>query len=178
MASTVRMRLPLLAFPIAVALVPDAAIAGGFYISDVGPHGLSRAGAFVAAPDSLLAMHYNPAGLSRLGGAHFELDLSLVNLDFTFQRSCPCVDQTRADAAMLDASLEASFRNHAARTNTPLAIPFLGIGYGFPFYDLTIAFAAWGPNSGNYEFGLLPDPESRAFNDAAKAAPQRASPWL
>lgn len=158
---------------VATLAVAGTARAGGFYISDVGTRGLARAGAFVAAPDSLLAVHYNPAALSLLSGVHVEIDLTAVALDFTFERHCPCVDPTRADAAMLDAALEASFTNHPAHTNTPLGIPYIAVGYGFPFYDFTVAFAVWGPNSGNYEFGHLPDPSSRAFNDAAKNAPQR-----
>lgn len=165
---------PLLTAAFALAtLTAGEANAGGYYIGDIGTRGLSRAGAYIAAPDSLLALHYNPASLSLLSGLHAEVDLSIVALDFTFQRSCPCVDPSLANATELDAALSASFQNRESSTNSPLAIPYLAVGYGLPIYDLTIGFAIWGPNSGNYDFGTLPAPSSRAFNDAAKAAPHR-----
>jgi long-chain fatty acid transport protein len=156
-------------------LSPAFAHAGAFYIADIGTQGLARGGAYVASPDSLLAMHYNPAGLSQLSGFHFEADLSLVDLDFTFQRSCPCVDPTIAGASGFDNMLNAQFAGHPASTNTPLAIPFIGVAYGFPFLDFTVGFAAYGPNAGKYKYGpplsgLVTNP---SFNRIAQTDPER-----
>jgi long-chain fatty acid transport protein len=153
----------------------QTARAGAFYAGDIGTRSTARGGAFVAAPDSLLAVHYNPAGLSLLSGFHAEFSLSPVLLDFEFQRSCPCVDPNLPNAAMLDADLEAKFDGNPTKSSTPLYIPFLAVGYGLPIYDLTIALAAWGPHSGNYEFGGLPEATSPAFERAADRAPHRYS---
>lgn len=155
--------------------VAGTARAGAFYAGDIGTRSTGRGGAFVAAPDSLLAVHYNPAGLSLLSGFHAEFSLSPVLLDFEFQRSCPCVDPNLPNAAMLDADLEAKFNGNPSKTSTPLYIPFLAVGYGLPVYDLTIALAAWGPHSGNYEFGSLPEATSPAFERAAERSPHRYS---
>src|SRR5262245_58757914 len=131
------MRSFLLLAPTAALLVvlgAGRAEAGAFYIADVGTKGLARGGAYIAAPDSLLAIHYNPAGLSLLSGLHLEADLSLIDLDFTFQRHCPCIDPTlnASDAPALDAALEAEFQNHPSHTSSLHRIPYLAVGYGFP----------------------------------------------
>src|SRR6185503_10934914 len=46
----------------AVCALASRAEAGGFYLGDIGARGMARGGAFVAAPDDLLAIHYNTAG--------------------------------------------------------------------------------------------------------------------
>lgn len=170
------MRPLVLALSSLLVLAPGAARAGAFYVADVGTRGLARAGAFVAAPDSLLALHYNPAGLSLLSGMHLEADLSLVAMDFTFNRKCPCVDPTKVEnAAELDRDLEQRFAANPATTNALHRIPYIAIGYGLPFYDLTIAFAGYGPVSGKYEFGLLPPSTAPNFEEAARRKPSRYS---
>ena len=132
---------------VVVALAAPATVhAGGYYIGDVGARATARGGAFVASPDSLLAIVYNPAGLALLNGAHLEGDLNLVSFDATFKRRCPCVDPTLADAALLDRELEQGFIGKDA-TNQRKAqdVPFAALGYGLPFLDLTVAFGVWGP---------------------------------
>src|SRR5262245_23256868 len=119
-----RSRLVFATLPALAMLAPSPARGAAYYISDVGPRGLARAGAYVAAPDSLLAIHYNPAGLSLLSGAHFEVDLTPVFLNFEFQRSCPCVDASHPRAAMFDAALEQQFAGNPSKTNSPYFIPF------------------------------------------------------
>ncbi|MCA9549672.1 MAG: outer membrane protein transport protein [Myxococcales bacterium] len=168
---------------LATALVTAAAAdarAAGFYLTDVGTRGMARGGAFVAAPDSLLAMHYNPAGLSFLRGLHVEADLTLVGMDVSFQRKCPCVNATAAamegfDPVALDAELEARYADNPVDTNTLLPIPFLGVGYGLPWLDTTVALAVWGPNSGRHRYGELPPALRPDFIDAANAMPNRYS---
>jgi long-chain fatty acid transport protein len=159
-----------------IALLTGAisnAHASGFYVGDIGTRGMARGGAFVAAPDSVLAIHYNPAGLSLLRGLHASASMSLVELDLSFLRSCPCVDPSRADAAALDRDLSASFQR--SETGTPLGIPFLGVAYGFPFWDLTVALAAYAPNSGRHDWGQLPSTASPAFELMARTVPERYS---
>jgi long-chain fatty acid transport protein len=160
-----------------ILLAPTVARGAGYYITDIGTQGLARAGAFVASPDSLLAMHYNPAGLSQLSGLHFEVDLSLVQLSAAFQRACPCVDPGLSGAGMLDQALSEAFASHPQSTNTPLAIPFIGIAYGFPVADLTIGFAVYGPNAGKFKWGpdLKDSANNPSFSQIAKSYPGRYS---
>lgn len=167
--------LPLLLTTTAVLLAPAGARASGFYLADVGTRGMARAGAFVAAPDSLLALHYNPAGLSLLKGLQFTADLQLVNLNMDFQRKCPCTPAGAPNAATIDAELEANFDKNPAQANTVLAIPFLAVGYGLPFLDLTIALGAWGPTSGRHNWGELPGPTAPSFVDASRREVTRYS---
>jgi long-chain fatty acid transport protein len=154
-------------------LRPSSAGAGAFYVPDIGTRGLARAGAFIASPDSLLAMHYNPAGLALLSGLHFEVDGTLSDANLTFARSCPCVDPSIPGAADIDKTLQAGFQNHPANTNTPLMIPFIGIAYGFPFMNLTVGFAAYGPNAARFNYSNALDPTKSSFNTAAAANPER-----
>ena len=141
----------------------------GFYIGDVGTRGLARGGAFVAAPDSLLAASYNPAGLAQLRGFHFELSLAYVELRADIDRRCPCLDPET------DANLASTFQRSS--TSTPLAIPYVGIGYGFDWLNTHVAFAAWGPNSGRHDWGEIPDTSlgSERFARQSLAQSQRYS---
>ncbi len=160
--------------PLLFLLSPAAAHAAGFYLTDVGTRGMGRGGAFVANPDSVLAMHYNPAGLSLLRGAHAELSLTIVKMDVNFQRLCPCVPSTTANAAELDRQLEAGFVSTPSRTQ--LEIPFLGIAYGIEYMKMTFGAAAWGPHSGRHRYtDNPPDANTRNFAADAQAFPGRYS---
>lgn len=153
--------------------------AAGFYLTDIGTRGMARGGAFIAAPDSLLALHYNPAGLSYLKGLQVELSLSPVIMDVQFQRKCPCVIDRNVvingmDAAALDAQLEARYGT-TSKTNTQLYIPFISVGYGLEALDTTIALGVWGPNSGRHDFGELPPATRPTFEMQADTQPNRYS---
>ena len=158
-----------------VFLVSGSVEGAGFYLTDIGTRGMGRAGAFVAAPDNVLAIHYNPAGLALLRGLHTETSLTFVFTDVRFDRRCPCVDPTDPDAAALDTTLERQFLDNPAEANTTLLIPFIGAAYGFDFWDFTVALAAWGPNSGRFEYGTLPDPSRPRFERDAPFFPGRYS---
>jgi len=151
------------------ALIAADAHAAGFYITDIGTRGMARAGAFVAAPDSLLATHYNPAGLSLLKGFHAEMSLSMIGYSASFERKCPCLPGVPGE----DERLSALYDGKVARTNTPLAIPFLSFGYGFDWLDTTIAIAAYGPNSGRHNWSELPDTSGPSYPGAAEDQPWR-----
>lgn len=156
-----------------------AASAAGFYLSDIGTRGMGRAGAFVASPDSLLAIHYNPAGLSHLQGVNAEASVTFVNMNVDFSRKCPCLidrsDLQGMTADQWDAQLEASFDQNPVSSNSLLVIPFIGASYGLPFYDLTIGLAAWGPNSGRHDWGELPPTTSPRFDRDVTSQPNRYS---
>lgn len=136
------------------ALSPSAAQAAGFYITDLGARGMAVGGAFVAAPDGLTALHYNPAGLAGQSGFRAELDVSLFGSNFQLQRRCPCVFPDRItdqDPAALDRALEAGFGE--ARSSGLQPIPFLAASYGFSWLDLTVAVGAYGPHGAGYDWG-------------------------
>lgn len=139
-------------------LGPGSAWASGYYVSDIGARGVARGGAFVAAPNSLLALSYNPAGLSLLRGAHAQVDLVLVNFGMEFQRSCPClIDPTVSFARENETRLTNELAGNVATDDTGLIpIPFVGIGYGFDWQSLTVAFGVFGPTSPkDIRFGAL-----------------------
>lgn len=137
---------------------PSTALASGYYVSDIGARGVARGGAFVAAPNSLLALSYNPAGLSLLKGAHAQVDLVLVNFGMEFQRSCPCLlDVTVPFARENETRLTESLAGNLATDDTGvIPVPFIGIGYGFDWQNLTVAFGVFGPTSPkDIRFGAL-----------------------
>ncbi len=145
--------IPYFAAAAGVLFGAPAAFGAGYYIGDVGARGMARGGAFIAAPDSLLALHYNPAGLSLLRGLQVEFDYWNVNLDMQYQRACPCVDSSVPNAAMLDSALQAGFKP-AINSAEPQQIPYLSIAYGLPFLNTTVALGAYGLSSpGRLKFG-------------------------
>jgi long-chain fatty acid transport protein len=136
---------------------------------------MARGGAFIAAPDDLLAIHYNPSGLSLLKGLHVAGDLQIVGYQMTFERSCPCLPDGTPDKEAKEAALQAGFDANPSKTNTPIAIPFLGLGYGIDFLDLTLAFGIWGPTSGRHNYGELPGATAPSFPTRAAEQPGRYS---
>lgn len=146
-------RAPALAAALA-AFTPTLAQAAGFYVGDTGARGMARAGAFVAAPDSLLAMHYNPGALTLLGpGLHLQIDVVTVSLAYDYLRSCPCVDPTLADAAAQDAALSRRFEP-TSNSGAPQPVPALNVAYQFPWHKLTVGIGLWaGLSPGRAQFG-------------------------
>ncbi len=162
----------------ASALLSSTAHAAGFYLGDIGTRGMGRGGAFVASPDSLLAIHYNPAGLSHLQGLNAEASVTFVNMAMDFNRKCPCLIADSLNgrpAAEWDAELQSSFDSNVVSSNTTLVIPFVGASYGLPFYDLTFALAAWGPNSGRHDWGEVVSTRRPDFEASALGQPGRYS---
>ena len=60
-------RLVWLALSLAVTTTSPA-FAGGYFSGEKGAHASGRAGAFTAKADDIMAVAYNPAGLSKLDG--------------------------------------------------------------------------------------------------------------
>ena len=153
----------------ASALGPAPVRAAGFYLGDVGAEAQARGGAFVAAPASVLAVHYNPAGLSLLDGLHVAVDVSVVDLEASFRRRCPCVDPGFGDPATrraVEAQLEGVFADNQASTRTPLVVPFLGAAYGFG--PVSVALAVYGPTSGRFDYGGLGPASDPRFVERAR----------
>ena len=142
-------------------------------MADIGTQGKSRAGAWVAAPDDLLAIHYNPSGLSLMKGFHLETSVEMVAFQGKFERSCPCVPGDSPDRMEHDAALQKIFDENPAETNKPVFIPFLGAAYGFDFLDLTVGLALWGPTGGRLKYGELPRTTNPRFDTEAEKQPGR-----
>lgn len=66
------------------ALLPAAAVAGGYVVPNVNARDLALAGSAVAAQDTAAATYANPAALSRLDGLNLSLDLSLIDFRSTW----------------------------------------------------------------------------------------------
>ncbi len=156
--------------------LPVQASAGGFFIGDIGARGLARGGAFVAAPDSVLALHYNPGALSLLGeGLHVEVDISTVSLDYQFTRTCPCIDPSKPGAAAADALLAQSPGHLGVATNSAgvQLIPFITAAYQLPWHHLTIAAGVYAMTSpGKLKFGKRSESSAEAL---VNFQPQRYS---
>lgn len=72
---------------LAAALVPAAALAGGYVVPNVNARDLALAGSAVAAQDTAAATYANPAALSKLEGLNLSLGLSLVDFRSTWTDS-------------------------------------------------------------------------------------------
>ena len=107
---------------------------------------MARGGAFVAAPNSLLSIHYNPSGLALLdGGFHLSGDLNLVDYTSTYARKCPCVD---GDLLMQNYSTKntESFMDGPQKKHEVFKkYRTFGMAYGFDWNHLTIGLAVYGP---------------------------------
>jgi long-chain fatty acid transport protein len=73
-----------LAAALAAALIPAAALAGGYVVPNINARDLALAGSAVAAQDSAAATYANPAALSKLEGLNLSLDLSLIDFRSTW----------------------------------------------------------------------------------------------
>lgn len=65
----------------------SVAHAGGFELPGVGAHGMARGGANYAAPNSPMALYYNPANLAATSGLQLSLDVNLNFANACFQRT-------------------------------------------------------------------------------------------
>jgi long-chain fatty acid transport protein len=121
---------------LALLLCGPAARAGVEYTTDLGAVALGQGGAYVAAPETLIAAWYNPAGLARQRGLQLELEGGLI--------SCPLtVDLAGAGG-----------RPGAQVGNLDPWLPtgFSGVSYDFGLQDVTFGLFAYVPSSSHYEF--------------------------
>jgi long-chain fatty acid transport protein len=125
---------------VAMSLLVTArsARAGVEYTTDLEAVALGQGGAFVAAPDTLAAAWYNPAGLARLRGVHVEVEGGLVESPLS-------VDLSNGRGAA----------THVENLNGRLPTGFLGASYDFGVRDLTLGVFAYVPSSSHYEFDPL-----------------------
>jgi hypothetical protein len=150
---------------LAASLLPNTVEAAGYYIADVGVQGMARGGAFIAGPDSLLALHYNPGALTLLGpGAHALIVLQNVNLDFEVTRTCPCVDPSLSNRDEANQLVSSTFRP-ATNTAASQDVPYIAVGYGLPWKNLTVALGVYGLTSpGRMKLGERNAPPSTRYS--------------
>lgn len=156
---------------VALATVPGAASASGFYFGDNGVKAMMQGGAFTAQADDLTAIQYNPAGLAQLEGWSALVDAQLINHQVSFLRQDPGFDPAALN----------TLPNTVDNSKSGLFfLPFLGASYGFRVANrpLTLSLGVYGPPSqGRYVF---PAPNytkemSRYVENPRKYAPQRYS---
>jgi long-chain fatty acid transport protein len=124
----------------AALFASPAATAAGFYQSDIGTRGMSRAGAFVAGVNDLSAQHYNPAALTRLRPQAY------VNMSAVWQS----VDFTRIDYDDTGAEVERfdTVNNEAP----PMPIPAFAASHNFGVKNFHAAFGLFTPFAPRMEY--------------------------
>jgi long-chain fatty acid transport protein len=125
------------ALALASLLTSASAHAAIDYVTDLEAVAQGQAGAFVAAPYTLSAVWYNPAGLANLHGLELELEAGLINSPLSYT---PAADDY-ADS-------------YPTVTNRRPLLPagLAGASYDFGLRDLTCAFVAYVPQSNSYHF--------------------------
>ncbi|HCH66943.1 MAG: hypothetical protein CL927_05845 [Deltaproteobacteria bacterium] len=128
-------------FLVGLVTTTPTAEAAGYYMSDVGTRGMSRAGAFIAGVDDLSAQYYNPAALIRLRRPQVYLSYTQVRQPIEF---------TRKD---YDAS--------GALTNTwdlvtnearPMHIPNFGVSHHFGLKNTMFALGLFSPFAPQFDY--------------------------
>jgi long-chain fatty acid transport protein len=124
-----------------LALWPGTALAGGFYVPEIGGRAVGMAGAMTAESADPSTIFHNPAGLTALPGAQVQLSGDLVLPDIvSFRR--PLVDPGTGGTVTFASS---SNQNRAA------AIPFVGVAFDLG-HDLHAGFAAYVPFGATLRF--------------------------
>jgi len=129
-----------LLFASLLASTPTAS-AAGYYMSDVGTRGMSRAGAFIAGADDLSAQYYNPAALIRLRRPQLYLSYTQVRQPIEF---------TRKD---YDAS-GALVTTYDPVTNQakPMHIPNFGVSHHFGLKNTMFALGLFSPFAPRFDY--------------------------
>jgi long-chain fatty acid transport protein len=125
----------------ALALWPAAALAGGFYVPEIGGRAVGMAGAMTAESADPSTIFHNPAGLTALPGVQVQLagDLALPDI-VNFRRP---VRDPSTGATITFAS--------SANENRAAAIPFLGASFDLG-HDLHAGFSVHVPFGATLRF--------------------------
>ncbi len=154
---------------LALLAAPTPALAGGLFTPDVGTIALGRGGAWTArASDITGALHYNPAGLWQIDGWTASGGVNLHRTSRTFQRA------DGVNGAFPLTRSEPHLR----------PIPEVGLAWGLPHPDLTIALGLYAPPAPIQRFD--PDGPGRyrlidqelIQGNIALAVALRPVPWL
>lgn len=120
----------------------------GYYTSDVGVRAFSRGGAYVAGPNDLLALWYNPAALTRVGNGLVTLDVAGVSQAVSFDRAdYPGEGPLDEDGDPTDLITE-EINNDAP----PYVIPHIGAAWDFGLPDTTFAIGFYPPYAPDFSY--------------------------
>jgi len=115
--------------------VPQAH-AGGLYVGDIEAVGLGQGGAYIASPETLSAVSYNPAALAGPKGLRLELEGGFSSSPLTFKPS-----------------LSVAGASGIVQNQQPYRPAFLaGVAYDFGIRDLGVAFVAYTPGDAHEAF--------------------------
>jgi long-subunit fatty acid transport protein len=126
-----------IAIAIGIAAARGEARAGVEYSTDLDAVALGQGGAFIAAPDTLAAVWYNPAGLALGHGWRFELEGGLIHSPLTYDRTPGPTGQPYPQV----------------ENRTPfLPAGLAGASYDFGRRGLAAGLFAYVPSSSHYEY--------------------------
>jgi long-chain fatty acid transport protein len=128
----------------AVLLCATEGRGAGFEFPDNGTEALGRGAAFTAKADDLTAIQYNIAGLAKLRGTHFMVNVNLANQSFSFARSGVYPDGTLS-ASGVDVSGQPFPGVHKKPEVYPVPIGAVATDFGLKRF--TFAFGLNGPSS-------------------------------
>jgi len=130
-----------LAVGITFWLLPGTALAGGFYVPEIGGRAVGMAGAMTAESADPSAIFHNPAGLTGLTGTQVQMSGDLVLPDIVHFRR-PVLDPATGNQVVFD---------RTANANGAAAVPFLGASFAVS-PDLVAGFGAYVPFGATLEF--------------------------
>ena len=118
------------------------ALAGGYYVPEVGVRAVGMAGAVVADAQSPSAIFHNPAGLLGASGSEVELGGALVLPDVAFFRR-PVTDPVNGQTVQFA---------EAANSNRAGGVPFLAARFDLGRPDLALGVGAFVPFGATLDF--------------------------
>jgi long-chain fatty acid transport protein len=127
---------------IASLMIPQAQ-ASGYYFSDIGVRGFSRAGANIAGANDLTALWYNPATLTRLDRGQVMFDFAGVSQKVRFDRADECILVPDPVELVFD-----PVENKAA----VYKIPHFGVAHHLGTPNTTFALGFYTPYAPDYSY--------------------------
>ena len=124
-----------------VCLVASPAGAGGYFSGEKGARVAGRAGAFTARADDIMAVQYNPAGLSKVDGTLIQLGNRFSYNAYEFTRR-PTVDWGNLSN---NVPPYVTFETVENATPWQALDPLLGVASNFGLKDWGFALAAYAP---------------------------------
>jgi long-chain fatty acid transport protein len=124
-----------------VATAASPAYAAGYFMGEKGAHAAGRAGAFTAKADDIMAVAYNPAGLSDVGTTVIQLGNRFSYNSYEFTRK-PTLDWgNQVD----DIPPYVTFDTVENETPWQALDPLIGVATNFGLKDWGFAFAIYSP---------------------------------
>lgn len=130
------------AFAIAVVGAGQSAVAGGFYVPEIGGRGTGLASAMTADSSDPSTIFHNPAGLVGIAGSQVEVGGLMVLPDISYFRR-PVQDPVTGDTVRFA---------RVSNANRIAGVPFIGATFQTRNPRLSIGFAVYVPFGATLEF--------------------------